>query len=108
MANIYVNTCSDTAPGQNWTVMDDGRIVVAASTGTSKSGTATDCFSNTHGADHDIEQCLDLQYLCATQNNPVGLYDCAGLGNTGARDKGINWPLEDVAATSASEGESRC
>jgi hypothetical protein len=36
MANVYVNTCSETAPGQNWTVMDDGRIAVAASTGTSK------------------------------------------------------------------------
>ena len=41
----------------------------------------------------EIEECLDLQYLRATQNNPVGLYACAGLGNTGAKDKGINWPL---------------
>jgi hypothetical protein len=42
------------------------------------------------------EQCIDLQYLRATQNNPVGLYNCAGLGNTGAADKGINWPLANV------------
>jgi len=37
MANVYVNTCSDTAPGQNWTVMADGRIAVTASAGTRKS-----------------------------------------------------------------------
>ncbi|KAF2870914.1 hypothetical protein BDV95DRAFT_496133 [Massariosphaeria phaeospora] len=80
MANVYVNTCSDAAPGQNWTVMADGRIAVTGSAGT--------------------QQCLDLQYLRATQNNPVGLYNCAGLGNTGAKDKGINWPLKDVPATS--------
>jgi hypothetical protein len=42
MANVYVNTCSETAPGQNWTVMDDGRIAVAASTGTSKLDTVVD------------------------------------------------------------------
>jgi hypothetical protein len=36
MANVYVNTCSDTAPGQNWTVMADGRIAVTASAGTRK------------------------------------------------------------------------
>lgn len=29
----------------------------------------------------------------ATPGNPVGLFTCAGLGNTGAKDKGINWPL---------------
>lgn len=45
------------------------------------------------------EQCLDLQYLRATANNPVGLYTCAGLGNTGAADKGINWPLLNATAT---------
>ncbi|KAF1954114.1 hypothetical protein CC80DRAFT_567911 [Byssothecium circinans] len=75
MANVYVNTCSDTAPGQQWTAMADGRIAVTASS---------------------PQQCLDLQYLRATQNNPVGLYACAGLGNTGAKDKGINWPLVNV------------
>lgn len=46
----------------------------------------------------NTEQCLDLQYLRATANNPVGLYSCAGLGNTGAADKGINWPLLNVTA----------
>lgn len=39
------------------------------------------------------EECLDLQYMRATANNPVGMYSCAGLGNIGAKDKGINWPL---------------
>lgn len=34
----------------------------------------------------------------ATQNNPVGFYTCAGLGNTGAADKGINWPLVNATA----------
>jgi len=76
MAAIYVNECSDTADGQKWTVMPDGRIAVTAST---------------------PQQCIDLQYMRATANNPVGLYSCAGLGNTGAKDKGINWPL--AAAT---------
>lgn len=46
----------------------------------------------------DIEECIDLQYMRATANNPVGLYSCAGLGNTGAADKGINWPLVNVTA----------
>lgn len=44
----------------------------------------------------NIEECIDLEYMRATENNPVGLYSCAGLGNTGAADKGINWPLVDV------------
>jgi hypothetical protein len=47
-------------------------------------------------ANNWIEQCMDLQYLRATQNNPVGLYSCAGLANSGAADKGINWPLVNV------------
>ncbi|KAJ4346626.1 uncharacterized protein N0V89_010557 [Didymosphaeria variabile] len=75
MATVYVNTCADTAPGQNWTVMADGRIAV---TGSSPA------------------ECLDLQYMRATANNPVGLYACAGLNNSGAKDKGINWPQKNV------------
>lgn len=47
----------------------------------------------------DSEECIDLQYLRATENNPVGLYNCAGLGNTGAADKGINWPLVNATTT---------
>ncbi len=47
----------------------------------------------------EIEQCVDLQYMKATENNPVGLYSCAGLGNTGAGDKGINWPLVNFTTT---------
>jgi hypothetical protein len=44
------------------------------------------------------EECLDLQYARATANNPVGLYNCAGLNNVGAADKGINWPLLNVTS----------
>ncbi|PVH97333.1 carbohydrate-binding module family 13 protein [Periconia macrospinosa] len=75
MAPVYTNTCSDTAPGQKWIALADGRIAVDGSS---------------------PQECLDLQYMQAKQNNPVGLYACAGLGNTGAKDKGINWPLVDV------------
>ncbi|KAF1847707.1 carbohydrate-binding module family 13 protein [Cucurbitaria berberidis CBS 394.84] len=77
MANIYLRECADNEQ-QNWIAKDDGRIALAASPGT--------------------QQCIDLQYLKATQNNPVGLYNCAGLGNTGAADKGINWPLVNATA----------
>ncbi|KAK0651697.1 ricin B lectin domain-containing protein [Cercophora newfieldiana] len=78
MANIAVNTCSDTADGQKWEVKADGRIALELSP--------------------SPQQCIDLQYMRATANNPVGLYTCAGLGNTGAADKGINWPLVNVTA----------
>ncbi|KAI1474195.1 carbohydrate-binding module family 13 protein [Daldinia sp. EC12] len=77
MANIYIRECSDTADGQKWVAMEDGRIAVEKSS---------------------PQECLDLQYMRATENNPVGLYSCAGLGNTGAADKGINWPLTEVTA----------
>ncbi|KAF2023083.1 hypothetical protein EK21DRAFT_81664 [Setomelanomma holmii] len=78
MANIYLRECNDTEVAQKWVAMADGRIALEASPGT--------------------QQCIDLQYLKATQNDPVGLYDCAGLGNTGAADKGINWPLLNATA----------
>lgn len=78
MANIALNNCSDTADGQKWEVKADGRIAVDLSP--------------------SPQQCIDLQYMRATANNPVGLYSCAGLGNTGAADKGINWPLVNVTA----------
>ncbi|KAK4148371.1 hypothetical protein C8A00DRAFT_39075 [Chaetomidium leptoderma] len=42
---------------------------------------------------------VDLQYMRATEDNAVGLYARAGLGNTGAADKGINWPLVNVTST---------
>lgn len=45
------------------------------------------------------EECIDLQYMRATENNPVGLYACAGLNNAGAADKGINWPFINVTAS---------
>jgi hypothetical protein len=44
------------------------------------------------------EECVDLQYMRATENNPVGLYQCAGLGGIGAADKGLNWPLVNGTA----------
>ncbi|PVH70059.1 carbohydrate-binding module family 13 protein [Cadophora sp. DSE1049] len=79
MGPVSLQTCSDTAVAQQWVVMTDGRIALAPSP--------------------KPQQCLDLQYLRATANNPVGLYTCAGLGNTGAADKGINWPLLNATAT---------
>ncbi|ORY12640.1 hypothetical protein BCR34DRAFT_290678 [Clohesyomyces aquaticus] len=72
MGSIYVKDCSETEVAQKWNVMADGRIALVASS---------------------PQECIDLQYMRATANNPVGLYACAGLGNTGAKDKGINWPL---------------
>ncbi|KAH8898377.1 hypothetical protein GQ53DRAFT_777789 [Thozetella sp. PMI_491] len=77
MANISLKDCSDTEDGQKWLAMTDGRIAVELSS---------------------PQECLDLQYMKATANNPVGLYACAGLGNAGAGDKGINWPLSNATA----------
>ncbi|KAK4145985.1 uncharacterized protein C8A04DRAFT_26145 [Dichotomopilus funicola] len=75
MGKIYVNECADDAESQNWFVMEDGRIALDAG---------------------GQKECVDLVYMRAVENNDVGLYSCAGLGNTGAADKGINWPLVDV------------
>ncbi|KAK3899881.1 hypothetical protein C8A05DRAFT_36488 [Staphylotrichum tortipilum] len=77
MGNIYVNECANNTESQNWFVMADGRIALEPT---------------------QQKQCVDLQYMRATENNAVGLYACAGLGNTGAADKGINWPLVNVTA----------
>jgi len=77
MGAITLADCSDSSDGQKWDVMTDGRIGLKAST---------------------PELCIDLQYMRATANNPVGLFACAGLGNAGAGDKGINWPLVNAAA----------
>ncbi|XP_014558837.1 carbohydrate-binding module family 13 protein [Bipolaris victoriae FI3] len=76
MALVYLRECAPKAESQTWISMDDGRIALEASVGT--------------------KQCLDLQYIRAVENNPVGMYNCAGLGNIGAKDKGINWPLKDA------------
>ncbi|KAF1943952.1 hypothetical protein EJ02DRAFT_420759 [Clathrospora elynae] len=78
MANIYLRECADIKQ-QKWDSKADGRIALFASTGT--------------------QQCIDLQYLRATLNNPVGLYDCAGLNNSGASDNGINWPLMNATTS---------
>jgi len=95
MANIYLNTCVEGAESQTWVVMNDGRIPLAASKPRKWQKGAF--FYNVPSLTHFIEECIDLQYMRATANNPVGFYSCAGLGNTGAADKGINWPL--IAAT---------
>ncbi|GAB1309812.1 Ricin B lectin domain-containing protein [Madurella fahalii] len=79
MGTLSVNDCSDTAQSQNWFVMGDGRIALEPS-------------------NRSAGQCIDLQYMRAVENNPVVLFGCAGLGNTGAADKGINWPLLNATA----------
>ncbi|TGJ84149.1 hypothetical protein E0Z10_g4617 [Xylaria hypoxylon] len=78
MASLSITNCSATSDGQKWNVMADGRIALQMSS---------------------PQECIDLQYMRATENNPVGLYACAGLGNIGAADKGINWPLTNVTTT---------
>ncbi|KAK0719896.1 ricin B lectin domain-containing protein [Lasiosphaeris hirsuta] len=75
MGTIWLKDCSATEDGQKWNALADGRIALDLSS---------------------PQQCIDLQYMRATANNPVGLYQCAGLGNTGAADKGINWPLTNA------------
>ncbi|KAL2137845.1 hypothetical protein VTI28DRAFT_8001 [Corynascus sepedonium] len=77
MGQIFVNECEETE-SQNWFVMDDGRIALEPS---------------------DQTQCVDLVFMRAVENNDVGLYSCAGLGNTGAADAGINWPLVNITGT---------
>ncbi|EPE30727.1 Ricin B-like lectin [Glarea lozoyensis ATCC 20868] len=78
MGNIYLIDCAPGKVSQQWDAMADGRIALKPSS---------------------PAECIDLQYLRATQNNPVGLYACAGLANSGAADKGINWPLVNVTTT---------
>ncbi|KAK0752203.1 hypothetical protein B0T18DRAFT_426723 [Schizothecium vesticola] len=76
MARVSLAECADTADGQRWTVMADGRVAVEGSAAP--------------------QSCIDLEYMRATAGNPVGLYTCAGLGGTGAADKGIVWGFVDV------------
>ncbi|EDU42505.1 hypothetical protein PtrSN002B_010721 [Pyrenophora tritici-repentis] len=82
MALLYVRECAAVGTAneqQTWITMADGRIALAASSGT--------------------RLCVDLQYIKAVQNNPVGMYNCAGLGNIGAQDKGLNWPMVDFKSS---------
>lgn len=72
MSRVYLVTCTPGSASQQWDVMADGRIALVAS---------------------KPQECLDLQYMRAQPNNPVGLYTCAGLGGIGAADDGLNWPL---------------
>ncbi len=95
MANVSLKDCSDTEDGQKWTVMADGRIALTASSPRKFFKLFRRSVSELIPK---IEECLDLQYMKATANNPVGLYACAGLGNAGAGDKGINWPLANATA----------
>ncbi|KAH9887874.1 carbohydrate-binding module family 13 protein [Xylariomycetidae sp. FL2044] len=75
MGSLYLQECDDASDAQKFVAMADGRIALEMS---------------------QPQECIDLQYMRATENNPVGLYSCAGLGNTGAADKGINWPLANA------------
>ncbi|KAI2602033.1 ricin B lectin domain-containing protein [Hypoxylon sp. NC1633] len=72
MATISIKACDAASDSQKWVRMADGRIALEMSS---------------------PQECLDLQYMRATENNPVGLYNCQGLGNAGAADAGLNWPL---------------
>ncbi|KAK4169808.1 hypothetical protein QBC43DRAFT_351986 [Cladorrhinum sp. PSN259] len=76
MGNLWLKDCSETEVAQRWSILADGRIALQESP--------------------KPQQCVDLVYMQAKANNAVGLYTCAGLGNTGAKDKGINWPLVNV------------
>lgn len=95
MGNIYLITCAESAVSQKWNVMADGRIALGASSPRKYSQAAS---PSVPGLTHKIEECIDLQYMRATANNPVGLYSCAGLNNIGAADKGINWPLTNATS----------
>lgn len=104
MATISLLTCAD-GDSQTWDVKADGRIALAAS-----SPRKCNLSTSYHGQCSKprplllaalmfaTEECIDLQYMLAKANNPVGLYSCAGLGNIGAADKGINWPLANATA----------
>ncbi|KAK4224061.1 hypothetical protein QBC38DRAFT_538695 [Podospora fimiseda] len=88
MGTIWLKDCSETEVAQRWSVLADGRIALQESPKPRK--------PITDNMWRDAEQCIDLVYMQARANNAVGLYTCAGLGNTGAKDKGINWPLVNV------------
>lgn len=98
MASISLKECDDAADGQKWVVMADGRIALELSSPRkhSPNGKLKNISIIPVLISQKTEECIDLQYMRATANNPVGLYSCAGLGNIGAADKGINWPLVNV------------
>lgn len=102
MGKIWLKDCSETEVAQKWSVLADGRIALQESPKPRKTHPVRGfCDTLKSGTDSDsspTEQCIDLVYMRATANNDVGLYTCAGLGNTGAKDKGINWPLVEVKA----------
>ena len=95
MALINLAECDDASVSQTFNVMEDGRIALEASTSPRKQqkGILGRVDANT-----GLEECIDLQYMRAVPDNPVGFYDCAGLGGIGAEDAGLNWPLVDAEA----------
>jgi hypothetical protein len=104
MGIVSLKECSTTEAAQQWTAMADGRIALTASPGTRMldyGACDIEAEACSPVAENDmlttiVEECIDLQYMKAVQNNPVGIYDCAGLNNIGAADKGINWPLRNA------------
>lgn len=93
MALLTLAECDEASVSQTFNAMEDGRIALDASTSPrkQKKGTPERAEANTR-----TEECIDLQYMQAVPDNPVGLYDCAGLGGIGAEDAGLNWPLVDA------------
>ncbi|VBB84779.1 Putative protein of unknown function [Podospora comata] len=98
MGTLTLKECSATEPAQKWNVMADGRIALEDSPQPRRQPFSLTRKESKTEADDQTEQCVDLVYMRATPNNAVGLYTCAGLGNTGAKDKGINWPLVNATA----------
>lgn len=94
MAPINLAECDETSRSQIFNVMDDGRIALEASTSPRKAVRAQP--QRVPRANVCAEECIDLQFMRAVPDNPVGFYDCAGLGGIGAEDAGLNWPLVDV------------
>jgi hypothetical protein len=95
MGSVTVKTCDATAVSQVWNVMADGRVALQASSPRKRLEIT---FVNGAELTPELEECLDLQYMTDRPGTTVGLYSCAGLGNTGAGDKGINWPQINAAA----------
>lgn len=95
MSLINLAECDETSVSQTWNVMEDGRIALEASASPRKQFR---CSFLCAGANVRTEECIDLQFMRAVPDNPVGFYDCAGLGGIGAADAGLNWPLVDAEA----------
>lgn len=95
MAPINLAECDDASDSQIWNVMEDGRIALEASSSPRKKIRK---FLWCLGSDVQAEECIDLEFMRAVPDNPVGFYDCGGLGGIGAEDPAIVWPLVDAEA----------